>query len=52
MIVWTVKDLTRRERQRIEALAQAIVVKSDGAAALVEELGALVAPGASAGPEP
>jgi hypothetical protein len=32
-------------------LAQAIVVKSDGAAALVEELGAYVSPGAGSGPE-
>ncbi|PYM75208.1 MAG: histidine kinase, partial [Candidatus Rokuibacteriota bacterium] len=51
VIVWTVKDLTRKERQRLEALAQAIVVKSGGAAALVEELGAYVSPHAGSGSE-
>ena len=51
LAVWTVKDLTRKERQRLEALAQAIVVKSGGAAALVEELGAYVSPHAGSGSE-
>src|SRR5207249_3025325 len=33
VIVWTVKDLTQKERQRLEASAQAIMLKSLGAAA-------------------
>ena len=42
VIVWTVKDLTREERRQLEAAAQAIVLKSQGTAALVEELAAYV----------
>jgi len=49
VIVWTVKDLTQKERQRLEASAQAIMLKSLGAAALVEELAAHVPMAASAG---
>ncbi|MBI2218760.1 MAG: response regulator [Candidatus Rokubacteria bacterium] len=40
VIVWTVKELTRKERQRLQASAQAIVAKGQGAAALMEELAA------------
>jgi protein-histidine pros-kinase len=42
VIVWTVKDLTREERRQLEAAAQAIVLKSQGTAALVDELAAYV----------
>jgi len=38
------------ERQRLEALAQAIVQKTGGSAALLEELGSYLSPPAS-GPE-
>src|SRR5205823_6585661 len=42
VIVWTVKDLTQKERQRLEASAQAIMLKSLGATALVKELAAYI----------
>jgi protein-histidine pros-kinase len=42
VIVWTVKDLDRRERARLEVRAQAIVSKSQGAAILVRELAGYV----------
>jgi len=51
VIVWTVKDLTRKERERLEASAQAIVSKSDGAAGLVDELRAYALPGSGRAPE-
>jgi PAS domain S-box-containing protein len=38
VIVWTVKDLSNREREELDALAQAVVSKAAGAAALIEEL--------------
>jgi CheY-like chemotaxis protein len=38
VIVWTVKDLTRAERAKLEAAAQAVVLKSEGTAALLAEL--------------
>jgi hypothetical protein len=51
VIVWTVKDLTRKEREQLEQLAQAIVSKSKGTAALVEELGAYAPLASAAVPE-
>jgi PAS domain S-box-containing protein len=42
VIVWTVKDLSSGERRRLRAAAQAIVEKTQGAAALIEELQAHV----------
>jgi CheY-like chemotaxis protein len=42
VIVWTAKDVTAEERERLESSAQAIVLKSKGTAALVEELQAYV----------
>jgi CheY-like chemotaxis protein len=38
VIVWTVKDLSSREREELESLAQSVVSKSAGAKALIEEL--------------
>lgn len=38
VIVWTGKDLSGREREELEALAQAVVSKTSGAEALIEEL--------------
>ena len=47
VIVWTFKDLTGEDRRQLEASAQAIVLKSQGTNALVEELAAYVpSPGA------
>ena len=42
VIVWTFKDLTGEDRRQLEASAQAIVLKSQGTKALVEELAAYV----------
>ena len=42
VIVWTFKDLTGEDRRQLEASAQAIVLKSQGTNALVEELAAYV----------
>lgn len=44
VIVWTVKDVSREERLRLEASVQAVVLKTQGTLALVEELRALVPP--------
>jgi CheY-like chemotaxis protein len=38
VIVWTMKDLTPAERDRLREAAQAVVEKAQGAAALMEEL--------------
>jgi CheY-like chemotaxis protein len=43
VIVWTVKDLSSREREELESLAQSVVSKSAGAKALIEELETYVA---------
>jgi CheY-like chemotaxis protein len=48
VIVWTAKDLSRQERDRLKASARAIVMKSKGATALVEELQSCVASPAAA----
>jgi protein-histidine pros-kinase len=43
VIVWTVKDLTREERERLQALVQAVVAKGEtGTAALLAELQARI----------
>jgi hypothetical protein len=42
VIVWTVKDLSRKERDRLQAAVQGIVMKGDGTAALLAELNAIV----------
>ena len=42
VIVWTVKDLTKKERDKLRSAAQAVVLKSEGTAVLVEELKACV----------
>ena len=42
MIVWTVKDLTQTEQERLQAAAQGVVSKGHGTT-LVEELQAYVA---------
>jgi CheY-like chemotaxis protein len=42
VIVWTVKDLTHQERERLQATAQSVVLKGDGTAALLAELHAFV----------
>ncbi len=42
VIVWTNKDLEREERARLQSAVQAIVLKSQGATALLDELRALV----------
>ena len=44
VIVWTVKEMTERERQKLLTAAQAIVQKGHGAAALIEELKTYVGP--------
>ena len=44
VIVWTVKEMTQRERQMLLTAAQAIVQKGHGAAALIEELKIYVGP--------
>ncbi|HYX21623.1 MAG TPA: response regulator, partial [Thermoanaerobaculia bacterium] len=44
VIVWTSRDIDRSERIRLEALAQAVVPKSGGSAALLEELRAYATP--------
>ena len=41
VIVWTQKDLTAKERHLLRASAQAVVPKSDGATALMQEVQAL-----------
>jgi DNA-binding response OmpR family regulator len=38
IIVWTAKDLTPSDRTVLASSADAVVVKSDGAAALVEQI--------------
>lgn len=38
VIVWTDKDLTQEERVRLKRSAQAVVLKSQGTAALLEEV--------------
>ncbi len=38
VIVWTERDLTAAERERLTAMAEGVVLKSAGAASLVEEL--------------
>jgi len=42
VVVWTVKDLTHKERERLQATAQGVVLKGDGTAALLAELNAFV----------
>jgi hypothetical protein len=43
VIVWTVKDLTREERARLQALVQAVVAKGEtGTARLLAELQARI----------
>ena len=43
VIVWTVKDLTAEERHRLQASAQAVVLKGAGStAALLEQLSSLL----------
>jgi PAS domain S-box-containing protein len=42
VIVWTGKDLSDREREKLELLAQAVVAKAAGAEALLEELEAYI----------
>jgi DNA-binding response OmpR family regulator len=44
VIVWTAKDLSEAEQQRLSAAARAIVHKGPGAAGLVSELQAMLAP--------
>jgi PAS domain S-box-containing protein len=48
VIVWTARDIDGNERRRLETLAQAIVPKTGGSAALLEELRAYVAPNGKA----
>jgi CheY-like chemotaxis protein len=43
VIVWTVKDLSSREREELDSLAQSVVSKSAGAKTLIEELETCVA---------
>jgi PAS domain S-box-containing protein len=50
VIVWTVKDLTGLERSQLLTLAQAVVSKHTGTAALVDELRAHVPAPAGDGP--
>ena len=38
VIVWTIKDLTPRERQRLESSARAILAKGSGSSVLLDEL--------------
>jgi PAS domain S-box-containing protein len=42
VIVWTVKDLTRKEREQLRAATQGLVLKGEGTAALLAELRDLV----------
>jgi signal transduction histidine kinase/DNA-binding response OmpR family regulator len=42
VIVWTVKDLTRREREKLRGATQGLVLKGEGPAALLAELRDLV----------
>jgi CheY-like chemotaxis protein len=50
VIVWTSKELSQREREQLEATVEAIVLKTRGASALIEELRAHVPlPGRSVG---
>jgi PAS domain S-box-containing protein len=44
VVVWTVKDLTRSDREKLLAAAQAVVLKHKGTAVLLEELRALLPP--------
>jgi CheY-like chemotaxis protein len=43
VIVWTAVDLTREQREKLQASAQAIVLKADGTTALLSELRAFIA---------
>jgi hypothetical protein len=38
IIVWTQRDTTAEERQRLASMAEAIVMKGQGAQPLIEEL--------------
>jgi CheY-like chemotaxis protein len=51
VIVWTAKDLGADDRRRLSASAQAVVEKSRGPDALVDELRALLPAPAAAGPK-
>jgi hypothetical protein len=42
VIVWTHKELSAKERRLLLASAQALVLKSDGVTALMDEVRALV----------
>ena len=42
VIVWTVKDLSSREREELSRLAQGVISKSAGAKGLIDELEAYV----------
>jgi PAS domain S-box-containing protein len=44
VIVWTVQDMTDRDRDRLLSAAQAIVLKHHGTSALLEELRILIPP--------
>ena len=50
VIIWTARDVDGKERRRLETLAQAIVPKTGGSAALLDELRAYVTPPGT-GPE-
>jgi DNA-binding response OmpR family regulator len=53
VLVWTGKDLTRRERDLLRGMAQRVLLKSEGSRALLAELESLLPlPGSAAGPEP
>jgi PAS domain S-box-containing protein len=49
VIVWTQRDLTAEERERLTTMAEAVVLKSAGTESLVEELRQCLRP---AGPKP
>jgi hypothetical protein len=42
VIVWTAQDVSHAERSRLLALAQGIVLKGEGAQALLDEVQGLV----------
>lgn len=44
VIVWTGKDLSRAERRKLKVAAQAVVLKTQGTATLIQELKAHVPP--------